>query len=157
MPKISIIIAARNEEDNLRKLVPMLLSQHYESFEIIISLDRCSDDSKEVLSQHDSSKLSYIDITKVPDEWNTKKYALDQGIKTATGEWLVFTDADCLPNSKNWLKAIVAEITDHTDIVIGISPYKTDSSFLSQYVSYESFVTSFLYGSRTLNKKPYMA
>ncbi|MEO1254308.1 MAG: glycosyltransferase [Bacteroidota bacterium] len=157
IPKVSIIIAARNEESNLKKIIPALLLQDYKDFEIIVSLDRCSDGSKDVLDEHASSKLLFLDIPAVPDEWNAKKFALDQGVKKAAGEWLIFTDADCLPNSQNWLKAIMVQVTNNTDIVIGISPYRSNGSFLSQYVSYESFVTAFMYGSRTLMKKPYMA
>ncbi len=156
-PRMSVIIAARNEENNLTKLLPLLLSQDYSDFEIIVALDRCDDASKKILENQHSNKLIILEIDTVPDDWNSKKYALDQGIQQSTGEWLVFTDADCEPYSTNWLKSISKAISNETDILIGISPYRSHATFLSQYISYEAFITAFNYISRAIIGKPYMA
>ena len=156
-PVLSIIIAAKNEEENLKQLIPKLLDQQYPGFEIIIGLDRCSDQSLELLKDHDSTKLKWVDIQSVPPDWNGKKYALNEAIKLANGEWLVFTDADCVPNSDQWLTTLAKEMKSETEIVLGVSPYKRNGSFLSDFIRYEAFQTFLLYLGMTLLKRPYMA
>lgn len=153
-PKLSIIIAAHNEEENLKKLIPAIENQEYPDFEIIVALDRNTDESKSYLASR--SNIKVLEINEVPDGWNAKKYALDKAIKQTSGEWLVFTDADCFPSSKKWLSSMTQEIDDDTKIILGVSPYSLEKSFLSKYIQFESFMTAYLYISRALLGKPYM-
>ncbi|MEQ8904809.1 glycosyltransferase [Ekhidna sp.] len=155
-PKFSIVIAAHNEEENLKKFIPVLLSQSYKNFEIIIGLDRCTDESEQFLKSIGSSVLKVVSISEVPDEWNPKKYALSKITEQADGDWLIFTDADCVPNSNQWLDTIRKHINEKVSILIGLSPYKSENSFLSSYISFEAFHTGFLYIGRALQGKPYM-
>lgn len=155
--KISVIIAAHNEAYHLTTLIPKLLSQKGAEFEIIVGLDRTSDASIEVLSRFQAKNLSWIDIQEVPKEWNSKKYALKKAIESASGEWLVFTDADCIPSSLDWLQCISTEIKDSTDIVIGVSPFLPRKGILGSFIQFEGFMTYFLYASFTMMGRPYMA
>ncbi len=156
-PLISVIIAARNEEHNLKKLLPILKCQNYTQFEVFLVLDRCTDGSKALLDAHSFDELIVIEVEEVPDDWNPKKYALSQGISKSNGQWLVFTDADCTPTIDDWLTSMAKEMSDGIDIVIGISPYIAQSTVLSQYVAYEAFITAFKYASQALIGNPYMA
>lgn len=155
-PSISIIIAARNEQKNLKQLLPRILGQDYPDFEIIVALDRCSDESKSYLKKLDSEKIKVVVISEVPSNWNSKKYALYSAIQSAQGEWLVFTDADCSPLSDQWLKNLTENIKSNTKIVLGVSPYQPQGTFLSHYIRFESFMTAFSYASTTLYGRPYM-
>lgn len=154
---ISIIIAARNEESNLKVLIPSLLSQDHSNFEIIVALDRCTDLSKSYLDGLESSKITSIEIENVEIGWNPKKFALKEAISKAKGDWLVYTDADCVPYSDQWLNKISTQMSNETDIIIGVSPYRTDSNFLSHFIQFEAFATAFMYVARALQKKTYMA
>ncbi|MEM6736790.1 MAG: glycosyltransferase [Bacteroidota bacterium] len=156
-PLISIIIAARNESENLKQLIPALLSQKYPDFEILIGLDRCNDQSVEILENMLSKKIYWADIQQIPDDWNSKKYVLKEVIKNAKGEWLVFTDADCIPNSQLWLEALSKEMDDKDDIVLGVSPYFKNGKLLAEFIRFEAFMTYFLYIGMTLFHRPYMA
>ena len=155
-PSISIIIAARNELENLKKLVPLLLNQNYEHYDIVIALDRCEDQSLEYLQNQNSKKLKFIDIQKVPADWNPKKFALNNAIGKSENEWLVFTDADCYPVSNDWLSCLSKQIGSQTEIVLGISPYIGNTSFLSQFIRFEAFITAFQYISKALRGEAYM-
>ncbi|MEL6844124.1 MAG: glycosyltransferase, partial [Bacteroidota bacterium] len=93
-PAFSIIIAARNEEANLRRYLSGWLNQQYPQFELIIVLDRCQDESAAFLGSVDDPRLNLIHIETVPAGWAPKKWALQKGIETATYDWLAFTDAD---------------------------------------------------------------
>ena len=156
-PSLSVIIAARNEEQNLKKLVPLLLDQDYSDFEIVIALDRCTDESKSYLEKLTSPRLRMVEIKQVHQDWNPKKYALKSVLSNAKGEWLVFTDADCEPSSNQWLSIIAKHVTDQIDIIIGVSPYQSTGSFLSSFIQYEAFVTAYTYIARSLKGNPYMA
>ncbi|MEM7296820.1 MAG: glycosyltransferase [Bacteroidota bacterium] len=156
-PSVSIIIAARNEFQNLKDLVPKLLEQDYSDFEIVIGLDRCADRSLDYLNSIDNEKIKVVPIEKVPTHWNSKKFVLNESIKRSAHEWLLFTDADCIPNSTQWIRSITKEIANNTDIVIGVSPYVSDRSWRSYYIQFEAFMTFFLYTAFAMFKKPYMA
>jgi glycosyltransferase involved in cell wall biosynthesis len=156
-PRFSIVIAAHNEEGNLKNLIPALLKQAYKDFEVIIGLDRCTDGSERFLKSIESDSLKLKSISEIPPEWNPKKYTLSKTIDLASGDWLIFTDADCWPNTKNWLNTISNQIEDGIDILLGISPYQRRGSFLSNYISFEAFITSFIYIARALQSSPYMA
>ena len=155
-PAVSIIIAARNERDYLQALIPELLDQNYHDFEIIVGLDRCTDDSIGLLTSFQEPKLKWVDIKNVPDDWNSKKYALKQAIDLSSKEWLLFTDADCIPNSESWITSMTSEISEKTNVLVGISPYVPSKKFLAQFNQFEAFMTYFLYSSFHLLKWPYM-
>ncbi|MEO9482028.1 MAG: glycosyltransferase [Ekhidna sp.] len=156
-PYMSIIVAAHNEDLNLQKLVPLLLSQDYNHFEIVIALDRCTDNSSNYLKKLAASSISILEINEVPKDWNPKKYALKQATSKANGEWLVFTDADCAPASNQWLKSVAQCASNDKEIIIGVSPYLSQTSFLSHFIRHEAFMTAFSYVARALKGKPYMA
>lgn len=155
-PSFSVIVCAHNEHDNLRRLVSALLSQIYPEFEVILVLDRCNDESAASLMQIQHPRLQVITITETAAGFSGKKYALTQGIARARSEWLLFTDADCLPSSVFWITSFAAHISPTTDLILGLSPYRVESTAVSELTTYETFQTALLYTSATLYGKPYM-
>lgn len=154
----SIIICAHNELVNLKKNIPSILMQNYYQFELIVVLDRSYDGSFEYLESLYKSdhRLKVISINKVPDNFNPKKYGLTKAIENASFEWIMLTDADCKPISNNWTKTYKLCVDSKTDIILGISPYKNNRSFLSQLINYETFKTAYLYLSYSAKGDTYM-
>jgi cellulose synthase/poly-beta-1,6-N-acetylglucosamine synthase-like glycosyltransferase len=93
-PKISVIIAAKNEENHIRNTLESLLAQNYPNLEIIFIDDRSKDKTFERARQIHSPKLFHHRITDLPKGWLGKNHALFYGSQKATGDWLLFTDAD---------------------------------------------------------------
>ncbi|MEO0471833.1 MAG: glycosyltransferase, partial [Bacteroidota bacterium] len=155
---VSLIIAAHNEETNLRKHLPHWLAQTDVSYEIIIALDRCTDQSKQIVesfSQKDA-RLRYLQIDDTPDGWAGKKWALQQAIQSAQYEYLVLTDADCWMDTA-YLSSILGQWRLSDDVLIGIGQYASDLSLLNRIIQFETFYTAFQYiGAATLGW-PYMA
>lgn len=120
-PKVSIIIAAKNEVSGLQKLLPTLLDQDYPNFEIIIIDDFSNDDSLKYLSSIRDSRLVVISCTK---DLPGKKQALKEGIGKASGKYLLFTDADCLPTSHHWVKSMVNVAENRSSAVLGYGPFE---------------------------------
>lgn len=95
-PLVSILVPARNEERHIRACIQSLLAQDYPRFEIIAINDRSEDSTGPILEELAArdSRLTVIHGTPLPEGWMGKAHALAQGYPRATGEWLLFTDAD---------------------------------------------------------------
>jgi len=124
-PFVSVIIAARNEEDNIIRLLDALRKQTYPRYEILVVNDGSSDRTSEIAGSYldKVSFLRVIDIeTTGPSVVSRKKRALKTGIEASGGEILLFTDADCLPGP-SWIEHMIREFSHDTGIVAGFSPY----------------------------------
>lgn len=159
-PPVSIVICARNELNNLKTLLPQLLKQSYPSFEIIIVNDRSNDGSKKWLidytKHHAESAINIIDLKEKPKDWNGKKFALTTGIKAASHEWILLTDADCLPKTKNWIAEMANLTSKENELILGTSFYTRKKSFLNAFIQYETFQTAIQYLSSATYGSAYM-
>lgn len=157
---VSVLICAKNEADNLQKFLPNILEQKYKgTLEVVLINDRSTDNTLEVM--HDfSEKDARIKIVNVQDNenfWGNKKYALTLGIKAASHEHLIFTDADCKPVSKNWIQELSASFSKQKSIVLGYGAYeKVKHSFLNSIIRYETLLTAIQYLSFAKIGMPYM-
>lgn len=100
--KVSVILAARNEEKYIRKCVDSLLAQDYPNFEIICIDDSSSDNTLGIMQEYQlihPNKMTVIDAKLPSDDWIGKNWACYQGYLISTGEIFLFTDADthCTP------------------------------------------------------------
>ena len=156
---ISVIVCARNEENNLKELVPVLLNQDHPEFEVIIVLDRCFDESLAYLKslENQYSNLKTLIVDYVPDQFHPKKFGLTLAIKGAKNDLVLLTDADCRPTSENWVLRFSQQFDDNIDFVLGFGPYLQEKSFLNHFIQYETFTTGFEYLSFTRLGLPYMA
>ena len=136
-PFVSVVIAARNEDDNIGNLVGDLIKQNYKKnkFEIIIVDDRSTDNTWNIINHFDQKYLQVrgIRITEKSKEMTPKKFALTSAIEQSKGNIIISTDADCrVP--KNWINSIANQFDEETGIVIGYSKIDTqDLSFLNNY------------------------
>ena len=103
---VSIIIPARNEEDNIGKCLDSLLEQEYPSelMEIIVVDDQSDDRTAEIIKNYQDPRIRLISI--LADEKFGKKSAVAKGIQTSSHEIIITTDADCNFN-RYWLATIV--------------------------------------------------
>ncbi|MGC9331453.1 MAG: glycosyltransferase [Bacteroidales bacterium] len=158
LPPVSVIIAARNEENNLRQHLPAVLEQDYPEYEVIV-VDDCSDDnSREVLNRFalDSDKLYVTWVPEAGKFRRGKKVALSIGIRAANYEHLVFIDADCYPASKNWLRYMAGSFHKGGEIVLGYGAYEHKQGLLNALVRYDTLLIAMMYGGMATRIKPYM-
>ncbi len=156
---ISVIVCAKNEEENVRNFVPLLAEQDYPEFEIVLIDDASHDETLEVFETFEK-QYPNIRLVKVENNeafWGNKKFALTLGIKAAKHEYLLFTDADCYPVSKNWIKEMSSQFTQQKTIVLGYGGYeKIKNSFLNKIIRFETLLTAVQYFSWAKTGKPYM-
>lgn len=114
--KISVIIPARNEEENIGELLTSLEKQTYPQhlFEIIVIDDHSTDNTATVVSSYSFAKLIKLEFDNIN---SYKKKAIETGVAAATGELIVTTDADCIV-PQNWLKTIGAFKEDSDPVFI---------------------------------------
>jgi cellulose synthase/poly-beta-1,6-N-acetylglucosamine synthase-like glycosyltransferase len=159
LPPVSVIVCARNEEDNLFKNLPSVLSQDYPKFEVIVVNDMSVDESKHIIRAYQEKypQLRIIELEKNKHRKFGKKMPLTIGIKGAMYEHLVMIDADCYPAGNQWLKTIVRNYTEGKEIVIGIGPYETEKGFLNKLIRFDTTSIASTYLSFACAGKPYMA
>ncbi|SHI94157.1 hypothetical protein SAMN04488096_10610 [Mesonia phycicola] len=156
---VSIIICAKNESENLKKNLPKLLQQDYSEFEIILINDSSSDDSLEVMEDFElkDSRITVVNVQSNERFWGNKKYALTLGIKKAKFEQLLFTDADCYPNSSRWIAEMMQGFQADKSLVLGYGGYEfRRKSFLNKIIRFETLLTAIQYFSAAKRGRAYM-
>ncbi len=156
---VSVIVCSKNEQENLQKLVPLLLEQNHPNFEIILINDASHDDTRDVIEEFMSqdSRIKMVNVVNNESFWGNKKYALTLGIKKAVNDHLIFIDADCVPNSKEWLSIMAQHLSHDKSIVLGYGGYsKIKNSFLNALIRYETALTAIQYFSYAMRGNPYM-
>lgn len=108
VPRLSVIVPARNEERKIREALESLLGQEYPNLEFIVLNDRSTDRTSETLAEMAAAdaRLGVFNIAELPPAWLGKNYALYQGAKRASGELLLFTDADVVMEPSAVAKAV---------------------------------------------------
>lgn len=117
LPRVSIIIPARNEERNLEEALRSVLALDYGNLEIDVVDDRSTDRTGEILDRMAAadSKLRVIHVKDLPKGWLGKNHALWLGAEKATGELLLFTDADVVLDPSILRRAVGVMVADELD------------------------------------------
>jgi biofilm PGA synthesis N-glycosyltransferase PgaC len=155
---LSVVICARNEAENLKQYLPLVLEQDYPDFEVVVVNDRSWDGTEDLLKDF-SKQYKHLKIVTVLEGERFiagKKFAATMGIKAAKNEWLVFTDADCFPASSKWLYGMQQPEHEETEILLGYSPYLKKRGLLNALIRFETFFTAVNYLSFAIKGMPYM-
>ena len=110
-PRVTVLIAAKDEEANIESAVRSMLSQDYPDFELIVINDRSEDRTGEIIesirAEQPNGRLRVIHIEQLREGWFAKNNAMREGIEQAEGQWLCFGDADCRQTSTRSLSMAV--------------------------------------------------
>lgn len=118
LPSVSILIPARNEEANLTKLLPSLMSQDYPDFEVIVVDDASEDCTWEVIQRYADSRLVPIRGAGPPPGWIGKVHALFQATRQAQNDVFLFLDADAELRDPAALRRMVTVFASHGENVV---------------------------------------
>ncbi len=156
---ISVIICAKNEAENLKQFIPLVANQKYSDYEIVLVNDASIDNTLEIMEElgekHNNIKI--VDVKNNEAFWASKKYALTLGIKASSHDYLLFTDADCKPISKYWIREMSSHFSNEKTIVLGYGGYsKTKNSLLNKLIRFETVLTAIQYFSFAKFGLPYM-
>ncbi len=156
---VSVIVCARDEDENIARNLPGLLVQQYpSSFEVVVVNDNSTDDSKFILQELKRSfkGLQVVELAQEAKLIAGKKYPLSVGIREANHEVLLLTDADCVPASEHWIEKMQDGYNGDTEIVLGYGGYHKKKGLLNKLIRFETFHTALQYLSYALANIPYM-
>tara|TARA_R110001583_G_scaffold412_2_gene3767 strand:+ start:11281 stop:12390 length:1110 start_codon:yes stop_codon:yes gene_type:complete len=157
---ISILICAKNEAENLKINLPYFLNQNYSKFELILINDCSHDTTLKVMEQFKGASkipIKIVDVKANEQFWGSKKYALTLGIKAASYEHLLFSDADCKPISENWISEMASNFNTKHQLLLGYGAYKkVKGSLLNKLIRFETLLTAIQYFSYSKIGIPYM-
>lgn len=155
---VSVIVCARDEYYNLKENLPLLLRQDYSVYEVVV-VNHGSEDETNYLLRDLAEEYKNLKIVNVPQDLNFftgKKFPLSIGIKSASYEVLLFTDADCKPGSNQWLRRMAANFTEETEIVIGYGAYRKTKSLLNMLIRFDTTRVAMNYLGFARAGMPYM-
>jgi cellulose synthase/poly-beta-1,6-N-acetylglucosamine synthase-like glycosyltransferase len=155
---VSVIICAKNEYQNLLHNLPAVLEQDYPDYEVIVVNDASDDDSIELLNSltRKYKHLRIFNLERNLNFFSGKKFPLSLGIKSASHDILLLTDADCRPSGPGWIKNMVSNYDPKAEIVLGYGTYRKTVGFLNQMIRYDAFLVAMQYLSFALAGSPYM-
>lgn len=155
---VSVIISARNEEKNLMEHIPQIMDQNHPEFELIVVNDSSWDDTEAILKALTLQypNLRVINLDEEKQNMQGKKFALTLGVKAATHETILLTDADCFPGSRNWIKEMTDRLVDDRKLILGFSPYKKEPGWLNRIIRFDTFMIGLQYLGLARAGSPYM-
>lgn len=155
---VTILICAHNEAANLSANLDRILNQTYRSYQVLVINHNSTDDSEKILRhlQQIYSHLDFINFSNKKKKQVGKKFALAYGIEKAQHDVLLLTDADCAPESENWLQKMQGLLDGEVEIGLGFGPYRKEPGFLNKLIRFETNLTATQYFSFALAGIPYM-
>ena len=155
MPGVSVILCAHNESFNLSHYLQVLLTQDYPKYEVIVVDDGSQDNTRDIIDQY-MMHSQRLHTTFVPADTrvrSTKKLAITLAAKAAQYDYLLLTDADCVPESDQWISEMVKGFKGegtkgketNVDIVLGFGAYFYQSGFVNRVVRYDTLFNGLHY------------
>ncbi|MBA4538204.1 glycosyltransferase [Bacillus aquiflavi] len=147
-PLLSVIVAARNEQDHLESSILSQLTQSYQNVEWILVNDRSTDETgliMEKLAAH-NPRIKVVHIKSLLEGWLGKNHALYVGTQMASGELLLFTDADVRYNKDAFAKAIHYFLHHQLDHLTAAPGMKGTGIWLKAFIAF--FLFGFSYYKR---------
>lgn len=160
LPPVSIIVDACNETDQLMRFLPLVLHQDYESpYEVIVIADGAAEATSDMLSEMKAEHPN-LHITFTPHgtrSLSRKKLALMIGIKASQYDIVLTTNANCRPQSDQWLRLMMRNFTPGTDVVLGYSHYRyhRDKRWGRRWRVLDSVYTAAQWLTSAIDHRPY--
>jgi cellulose synthase/poly-beta-1,6-N-acetylglucosamine synthase-like glycosyltransferase len=134
-PKVSILVPAKDEEKGIQACLESLLQQDYPNYEILVVNDRSVDRTASIVESvaRKDPRVKLLTIHELPDGWTGKTNALQQLQTLATGEWLLFVDADTRQHPTSLSVCIQDSLVHQTDM-LSVMPALDMHSFWERVV-----------------------
>jgi glycosyltransferase involved in cell wall biosynthesis len=152
-PKVSIIVPARNEETDIAQCLSSLLDLDYGDYDVIAINDRSTDRTGEIMEElaraHTAAGKSILRVThhrELPSGWLGKTHAMWTAANQATGDWLLFTDADVLFKRDSLRRAVAYAEAERADHLVLFPQMITKTAGESMMIAF--FQTMFVFGHR---------
>lgn len=130
---VSVIITCSNKAELLRQNLPAFLEQDYPLYEVIV-VDECSEDETQDILFDFQQKYPHLKTSRIfPDTKfrRTKKIAINIGVLAAQHDVMLFSEIECIPESRNWVETMSSYFDPQTSVVIGFANYPAGKEKIS--------------------------
>ena len=150
-PRVSIIVPARNEEETIEQALGTLLALNYDNYEVIAVNDRSTDRTGEIMEKLAASPAAHgclrvVHHRELPAGWLGKTHAMWTAANEASGDWLLFTDADVLFKPDSLRRALAYAESEPADHVVLFPQMIMKRP--GEYMMIAFFQTMFMFGHR---------
>ena len=155
---VSIVICAKNEYENLKKNLPLILEQDYPDYEVVVVNDGSEDDTAYLLNALSKTHkhLKVVTIRESVNFFSGKKFPLSIGIKSAKNDIILLTDADCVPESNKWIEQMQSGYNEGVEIILGYGKYEKKEGLLNMLIRFDTIHIAVQYLSFALAGIAYM-
>ncbi len=124
LPRISVLVAAKDEEANIEACVRSWMAQDYPDFEIIVINDRSGDRTAAIIDglAREDSRVKALHVRELREGWFGKNNAMRVGMEQAAGQWLCFSDADCVQTSPRSLVVAMRHAMEQGSEFLSVLP-----------------------------------
>jgi glycosyltransferase involved in cell wall biosynthesis len=156
---ISVVIATRNEHDQLRQNLPFFLDQNYSNFEVVIVIDDSDKDLVYIVNEFEKlySNLKIISFEWAKNFFVSRKFAESIGIKSAKHDRILLSHISACPTSPGWISQMSKTLSDNKKIVIGYYTLASKMSFLNAFVRFDTFFYTLHYLRAAISGHPFTA
>lgn len=157
-PGVSVVICVHNEFHHLSNSLPQFLEQDYLLYEVVV-VDHASDDDTPLLLADLADRYKHLKVITIQRDLNFfsgKKFPLSIGIKSASYELILLTDADCRPAGNQWVRLMQEAFSDDKEIVLGYGAYEKRKGILNALIRYDTLQVAIQYLSFAMAGMPYM-
>ena len=159
-PGVSVILAAHNEGDNLANYLQALLTQDWPEYEVIVVDDESEDNTRAVVESYmvQDPRLRLTFVPYGARVGSTKKLALTLAAKAAKYDYLLLTDADCVPESNHWIREMMSGFNQRegVDLVLGFGAYFAEKGHINRLERFDTLFNGLHYLGAALCGHPYM-
>jgi len=156
---ISVVIATRNEHEQLRQNLPFFLNQDHPEFEVVVVIDGSDRDVVYIMNEF---KKTHANLKVVEFEWAknffvSRKFAESVGIKSAKYDRILQSHIGTRPCSPHWISQMSRTLTDRKEIVIGYHALASKTSFSNALIRFDTFFYKLRYLRSALSGHPFTA
>lgn len=160
--KISVLCCFKNNLEDAKKLIPLLLNQKNVAFELVLIDNNSTDDDASInyfeQIEKENANVKLVKVENNEAFWGNKKYALTLGIKAASHEKIAFIEPNYEPASENWLTLLNNTITPEKQIVLGYTAIKKKKNNLkNKIIRFENLLYHMQMFGYVQRKKPTFA
>lgn len=147
LPSVSIVVTSRNYRDQLREVLPTLLSQDYPDFEVVV-VDDCSTDGTDWMLAEMKIRYANLKTTRIIQETDfPNALAVTIGVRASSKEWLVYLSPLCHIDSDQWLKNYARRLGPDKEVSVGYMNLKEAHGGYKRWIRFENFTSYLLSGA----------
>jgi len=135
-PKITVVVAGKDEAQNIEPCLRTMLAQDYPDFELIAVNDRSSDETGAIMERlaAEDDRLRVIHVEELPEGWFGKNNAMQRAIASSSSQWICMTDADCRQDSPRTLSVAMQHALRTDSDLLSLLPTCEMRTFWEQVV-----------------------